>query len=723
MVIAFLAFSIQSFPYDFLVDGIYYKITNSTTHEVVVTLKSYSPGGRYEPATIISDYEGDVVIPSSVVYNGTTYSVTGIDDYAFDDSDVTSVSIPNTVKGIGNSAFAYCAFLTEIQIPSSVTSFGSSIFTGSGITNPIICGNTFLYCPPSYEGKYHIPMGITEILGSAFSGCTKITKIIIPHGVTKINKSTFSGCTSLEDISMPGTLTYVDQYAFYGCSSLKECILPPIVSCIGEMAFYGCTSLESIILPASMTTSVYDYTFDGCNSLKKVVFPAGVTYIRLWAFDDTPHGKVEVYNFASHLQSQGEGPTGLYPSYIHVPVGWQSSSVYSPISGTLVYDLESISLLSISNTNLNLAEGESSTLSCTILPSTASVKTLHWSSNNTDVAIVDNNGKVTAIGTGSAIIKASTLDGSNLYRTCVVTVEHTPVYATSIEIDKTEISLRIGYTTKLTASISPSNVDNSSVVWTSSNSNVASVNTEGVVTAVHAGEANITATTADGTHLSANCKVTVNETNYLEVANTEIHKGGSFVLPINLNNTESITALQFEMALPAGITISKCQLTDRKGDDHTASYRKLANGNYQVTVISLSKAVFSGTEGAVVNLIMNVDENIAVGDYPINITNIELTTAATLAVNPADVTATLTVSNVKIGDVDGNGKVSITDAVAIVSHILGEDIDGFVAAAADVDGNGKITITDAVAVVDMILSGTASAKLRVDVEEEMLDPQ
>ena len=193
--------------------------------------------------------------------------------------------------------------------------------------------------------------------------------------------------------------------------------------------------------------------------------------------------------------------------------------------------------------------------------------------------------------------------------------------------------------------------------------------------------------------------------NYLTMNNAEACKGESVVLPVNLNNTESITALQFEMALPAGITISKCQLTDRKGDDHTASYRKLVNGNYQVTVISLSKAVFSGTEGAVVNLTLDVDKDVAVGDYPINITNIELTTAVTQAVNPADVTATLTVSNVKIGDVDGNGKVSITDAVAIVSHILGEDIDGFVAAAADVDGNGKITITDAVAVVDMILNG------------------
>ena len=77
----------------------------------------------------------------------------------------------------------------------------------------------------------------------------------------------------------------------------------------------------------------------------------------------------------------------------------------------------------------------------------------------------------------------------------------------------------------------------------------------------------------------------------------------------------------------------------------------------------------------------------------------------------------------KIADVDGNEKVTITDAVAIVSHILGDDINGFVAAAADVNGDGRITITDAVAVVDMILSGTASAKARRDMEENTLDPK
>ena len=194
LVIVLLVVSMQSFAYDFLVDGSYYKITNSTTKEVAVTLKLYSSGGRYSSDTIISDYTGQVVVPSSVVYEGTTYKVTGIDDYAFDDSDVTSVILPNTIKTIGNSAFAYCALLTEIELPASITSVGSSPFTGSSIKNPVTCGSKLLYCPTSYEGEYHIPMGITELAAYVFAGCTKVTKVIIPYGVTQIPGSAFYKC-------------------------------------------------------------------------------------------------------------------------------------------------------------------------------------------------------------------------------------------------------------------------------------------------------------------------------------------------------------------------------------------------------------------------------------------------------------------------------------------------------------------------------------------------
>ena len=160
------------------------------------------------------------------------------------------------------------------------------------------------------------------------------------------------------------------------------------------------------------------------------------------------------------------------------------------------------------------------------------------------------------------------------------------------------------------------------------------------------------------------------QNNHFVIANIEVSKGGSVVLPISMNNTESVTAFQFEVSLPNGITLSKCELTERKGD-HTVSFSKLANGNYQVTALSLSSESFSGTEGALVNLTLNVDDGMETGEYAVSIKNIELTTTGAVGINPADVTATLTVSDVLIADTNGDGKVSITDAVAVVNYILG----------------------------------------------------
>ena len=211
--------------------------------------------------------------------------------------------------------------------------------------------------------------------------------------------------------------------------------------------------------------------------------------------------------------------------------------------------------------------------------------------------------------------------------------------------------------------------------------------------------------------------------NTLAISGMEVCKGRTGVLPVELNNTESITAFQFEVTLPDGIALSKCQLTGRKGNDHTTSFKKMENGHYQVTGISLSKETFSGTEGTLVNLTIGVGDAVAAGNYTVGIGEIELTTADTKAIHPADVSATLAVSDVKLGDANGDGKISITDAVAIVSHILGSDPEGFAVAAADVNGDGKVSITDAVAVVDMILNGEASAKKRDFEAEDVLDPQ
>lgn len=111
---------VTAYAYDFEVEGIYYNITSDTDFKCEVTHKN-----------IPSDYYGDIVIPSTVEYNGNEYSVIAIEAQAFDRSyGLTSITIPNSVIYIGYKAFFHCSSLKFVTIPNSVTSIGSDAFSG-----------------------------------------------------------------------------------------------------------------------------------------------------------------------------------------------------------------------------------------------------------------------------------------------------------------------------------------------------------------------------------------------------------------------------------------------------------------------------------------------------------------------------------------------------------------------------------------------------------------
>ena len=165
--------------------------------------------------------------------------------------------------------------------------------------------------------------------------------------------------------------------------------------------------------------------------------------------------------------------------------------------------------ISLNKTSATITEGNTTQLIATVLPTNATNRTVTWKSSNTSVATVNSNGLVTGISAGSATITATTNDGTNLSASCAVTVQASVIYATSISLNETSAELTSGNTLQLTATVLPSNATNKTVTWSTSNSNVATVNNNGLVTAIAPGSATITARTTDGTNLSATCIVTV----------------------------------------------------------------------------------------------------------------------------------------------------------------------------------------------------------------------
>ena len=163
--------------------------------------------------------------------------------------------------------------------------------------------------------------------------------------------------------------------------------------------------------------------------------------------------------------------------------------------------------VTLDKTELTLTEGETETLTATVRPDNADNRKVTWSSDKTDVATVDGDGRVTAVKAGVATVTVTTEDGGKT-ASCKVTVKAKAVNVTEVTLDRTELTLTEGETGTLTATVKPDNADNRKVTWISDKTDVATVDGAGKVTAVKAGEAVVTVTTEDGGK-TATCKVTV----------------------------------------------------------------------------------------------------------------------------------------------------------------------------------------------------------------------
>ena len=183
---------------------------------------------------------GDVVIPSSVEYNGTTYSVTSIGDSAFYHcSGLTSASIPNGVTSIDSFAFSGCSGLTSVTIPNGVTSIGyAAFYRCSGLTSVTI------------------PNSVTSIGEYAIYRCSGLTSVSIGNSVTSIGRCAFYGCSGLPSVTIPNSVTIIDTATFSYCSNLTSITIGNSVTSIKEDAFNDCYRLASIKCLASIPPSI-----------------------------------------------------------------------------------------------------------------------------------------------------------------------------------------------------------------------------------------------------------------------------------------------------------------------------------------------------------------------------------------------------------------------------------------------------------------------------------
>ena len=579
--------------YDFEVDGICYYFTGDNQVGVA------DPDGYPD----VSDYSGSVTIPETVTYNGTTYSVTSIDDYVFGcSSRLTSITIPNSITSIGDGAFSFCTGLTSITIPNSVTTIGSGAFYYClGLTDLIWNARN---CISNGAMETSIIERVTigdevEVLPNYFVSGSKITSVTIPNSVTTIGSSAFSGCSGLTgELTIPNSVTTIGSSAFYYCSGLTSISIPESVTSIGKQAFYNDPIIEKVTCAAT-----------------------------------TPPAWNDISLFSSNV---------YYHTPLYVPTGKERAYMTDQSWGQFLH----------------------------------------------------------IIGIQDEVI------------------------ATSIAVSQPQMSLLVRGTSQLVAIVLPDSTTNKRVIWASNDPTVAIVDATGMVTAVAPGSATITATTTDGSNLSALCTVTVNEDitdfdNYLSMSDTTAFHNEAIVIPVRLTNTQEIFAFQTDFYLPEDFTIVTDEddeyiitPSSRLTSDHILMTSDYTSGTIRVICYTPNSLPISGNDGDLFYVTVMVP-NDAEGDYTIRLQNVLLTTTNFNEVAAPNVESVVHVNTYMPGDANNSHTVNVTDIVVAAQYVLGLNPSPFIFEAADMNGDGNVTVTDIMLIAYLINHPAMNAPRRM----------
>ena len=334
-----------------------------------------------------------------------------------------------------------------------------------------------------------------------------------------------------------------------------------------------------------------------------------------------------------------------------------------------------VTQIQLSQTRASLNEGKELQLTATVLPANATNQSLTWSSSVEGVATVDPTGKVTAIKAGTTVITATAKDDSGISASCTVQVTVPTVKVTGITLNKTTASVVKGKTVALTATVTPTNATNKNVTWKSSNPKVAKVDEKsGVVTAVAAGTAIITATAADDSGVKATCKITV--------TNPVIK-----VTKVTLNKTTASVVKGKTLTLTATVTPTNAT---NKNVTWKSSNTKIAtvDGNGKVTAVAAGTATITCTAKAdksksATCKITVTNPAVKVTKLRMNKTSVDLLKGKTVqlkvTVTPSNATnkaVTWTSSNKKIATVTSNGLVKAVGTGTVTITAKAKDGSG-----------------------------------------------
>ena len=278
------------------IDGIFYELK---------PVKVGTAAVNSDPAVVgYKLYTGALSIPSTIEYDGNTYKVTEINQYAFMGCrELSSIELPEGLTAIGFGAFDGCSGLTSVNIPSTVTTIKKWAFRDcSGLTKVCIT-DIAAWCEITFE-DYGNPLYYAHHL---FLEDEEITDLIIPDNVSIISDRVFNGFSSLKSVELGSGVVSIGNYAFAWCTSLASIVMPENVKELGSCSFLECEALADIRISGNIE-KIGVSSFEKCNSLKTIHIPNGVKEVDAYAFRNC--SKLEKIYIAESVERIGASAFG-----------------------------------------------------------------------------------------------------------------------------------------------------------------------------------------------------------------------------------------------------------------------------------------------------------------------------------------------------------------------------------------------------------------------------
>ena len=470
----------------------------------------------------------------------------------------------------------------------------------------------------------------------------KITATILPQNATNATVTWSSSDSNIAVVDADGNVTAVKV----GSATITAKAEDKTASCTVKVS-------SSVIPVSSISLDKANVTVTEGESFRLVasVMPENATDKTVsWSSSDETLASVDQNGYVKALAA------GV--ASITAQAGDKTASCTVTINQLHV----SVGSIILNKTSLFLVEGDSETLVATVQPDNASNKTVTWSSSDESIATVNEQGKVTAVKEGYATITAKAEDKTV---ECQVTVSNREIPVSSIVLNTNNVEMTEGESVRLVATVSPANATNASITWSSSNEAVATVDQQGLVTALKEGAADITAQAGDKT---ATCKVQVKPL-VVPVTSIALNKTS-----LSLKEGESETLVA---------TVSPDNATDKTvtwSSTNTSVATVDASG--RVTAIKEGTATITAKAGdKSATCSVTVSKNVvAVTSIALNKTSLSLkegeseTLVATVSPdNATDKTVTWSSTNTSVATVDASGRVTaIKEGTATITAKAGD---------------------------------------------------